>query len=218
MSLLIATPAYAGMVHVDYIHSLLQFRKENISFDLWSVGNESLITRARNRAMSYFYENREKYTHLLYLDADIRLSAEGLRELLSYGKDVIGAAVPLKGSTPDGSANLNIGRELKLISGNLHTTERLGTAVMILSRKAVEALVDKAINEERIYYYGAESDPRELKMYDIFRVGVVGDEYFSEDRWVCEELKALGFELHISNSVITTHHCMHAFRPKVEAV
>ena len=94
MSLLISTPAYAGMVHVDYVHSLLQFRKEGISFDLWSAGNESLITRARNRAVSYFYENREKYTHLMYLDADIRLPADGLRELLSYGKDVIGAAVP----------------------------------------------------------------------------------------------------------------------------
>ena len=45
---LIGTPAYGGMVHTDYVDSLLQYATAHVPFAVMTIGNESLITRARN--------------------------------------------------------------------------------------------------------------------------------------------------------------------------
>jgi hypothetical protein len=60
---MIATPAYGGMVHLDYTLSLLELRAAGIDFTLVGMGNESLITRARNALLSSFHARRA-FTHL----------------------------------------------------------------------------------------------------------------------------------------------------------
>ena len=96
--LLIGTPAYGGMMHSDCVSALLQYQRAGIDFALMSIGNESLITRARNTILSEFHA-RSGFTHLLFLDADVLLPPAGLRRLLASGRDVIGAAVTLIGGT-----------------------------------------------------------------------------------------------------------------------
>ncbi len=81
VNLLIGTPAYAGQVHVDYVSALLVFQRQAIPFTLMTIGNESLITRARNTIISAFHERRE-FTHLLFLDGDVHLPYEGLLRML----------------------------------------------------------------------------------------------------------------------------------------
>lgn len=58
-NLLIGTPAYGGQVHVDYVNSLLVFQRQGIAFTLMTIGNESLITRARNTIISTFHARQE---------------------------------------------------------------------------------------------------------------------------------------------------------------
>lgn len=216
MRLLIGTPAYGGMVHLDYANSLLEFQKNGLDFALASIGNESLITRARNTVMSYFYHHREQFTHLLFLDADIHLPAAGLKRLLDYNKDVVGAAVPTKAYGPDGRPRLNSSGLEKEVSPHLFTTRDLATAVMLLSKDAVVALVEDAIAAGRVYRnkygYDTRESIGEMDMYDIFRVGVVDGVYLSEDYWVCRELKRLGFAAHITDSIQITHYGTHGFR------
>ena len=93
---MIATPAYGGAVHLAYVTSLLAFHAAKIPFALVGMSNESLITRARNALISTF-QARTAFTHLLFLDADVGLPAQGLARMIAAGKDVIGAPVPLKG-------------------------------------------------------------------------------------------------------------------------
>ncbi|HAJ76675.1 MAG TPA: hypothetical protein DCM64_09485 [Gammaproteobacteria bacterium] len=147
MRLLIGTPAYGGIVHLDYVNSLLDYQKNGLNFTLASFGKESLITRARNTIISYFHHNQEHYTHLLYLDADIRLPAADLKTLLSFNKDVIGAAVPQKSYDADGKLAFTVGGFKEKVVEHLYTTERVGTAAMLLSNKAVKELVEKAKRE-----------------------------------------------------------------------
>lgn len=203
---MIGTPAYGGMVHIDYVHALLGYAQQDISYTLVTIGNESLITRARNSLAAMFLE-RPDFTHLLYLDADVYLPAQGLAHMLAAQKDVIGAPVALKGRNAAGARVFNIGRCLGE-DGEFMLVERIGTAALLLSRRAIEALANDAQRDGRVYgpmnALAGESSAR--IQYDIFRVGVHDGEYLSEDYWVCHELRKLGMAIHIAPTVWTRHH------------
>ena len=57
-SLLIATPCYGKVVGEGYLQSLLSsidlLRQNNHQVKVYTLGNESLITRARNNIVAYF--------------------------------------------------------------------------------------------------------------------------------------------------------------------
>jgi hypothetical protein len=188
------------------VEQLLRYQHAGLQFSLITVGNESLITRARNSVISEFHA-RQTHSHLLFLDADVVLPLDGLQQMLASGVDVVGAAVALKGRNPDGSRKFNLGRATGE-AGRLLRVSRTGTAALLLSRQAVDALVEKAIADGRVYQRSSNVRGHEVRAtvhYDVFRVGVVGDEYLSEDYWVCHELRELGFEIHVDPTIVTRH-------------
>ena len=209
--IMIGTPAYGGMVHTDNVKSLLNMQRAGLVCTLMAIGNESLITRGRNSIMAAFAA-RPEFTHLLFLDADVQLAAEGLVRLLQHGKDVIGAPVALKALRPDGSRMFNVGKALGE-DGPLFIVDRIGTAVLLLSRAAVTALVEDARAAGRVYARAATArgDFDAAIHYDVFQVGVIDNEYLSEDYWVCRRLRELGFEVHVDATVVTRHHGTQAF-------
>ena len=67
-NILIGTPAYGGQVHTDYVKSILPLPSVGVNFNVAFVGNQSLITRARNEIFSMFVSNKPKaFSHLLFL-------------------------------------------------------------------------------------------------------------------------------------------------------
>ncbi|HEX9167922.1 MAG TPA: hypothetical protein VF886_03210 [Roseiarcus sp.] len=106
---MVGTPAYGGMVHIDYLRRLFEYTETGIQFELDTIGNESLITRARNAILATFHARRE-LTHLLFLDADTSLPAAGLVRMLMARTPVIGAPVGLKGFDANGNRMWNVGR------------------------------------------------------------------------------------------------------------
>ncbi len=206
VNLLIGTPAYAGQVHVDYVSALLVFQRQAIPFTLMTIGNESLITRARNTIISAFHARRE-FTHLLFLDGDVYLPYEGLARMLQCDKDIVGAPVALKGLGADGRRLFNVGKALGE-DGPLLVTERVGTAALLLSRAAADALVEEAKREQRVYERSDATAPSgtDAIQYDVFRVGVVDGDYLSEDFWICHVLRRLGFQIHVDPTIVTRHN------------
>ncbi len=204
--ILVGTPAYGGMVHTSYLRSLFDFLRAGIAFELTTIGNESLITRARNTILAGFHTRRE-FTHLLFLDADVQLPAEGLARMLDADVPVLGAAVALKAYHPDGSRIWNIGRCLGS-QGRLLKVETVGTAALLLSRAATDALVEDAIATGRTYTPNVPVPTNDAAAlhYDVFRTGVHRGQYLSEDYWACYRLRALGFDVCIDPAVITGHH------------
>ena len=96
-NILIGTPAYGGQVHTDYVKSILPLPSVGVNFNVAFVGNQSLITRARNEIFSMFVSNKTKaFSHLLFLDADMGIDHRHVRKMLDYQLPFIGAAVPLK--------------------------------------------------------------------------------------------------------------------------
>lgn len=204
-NVMIATPAYGGMVHTDFVLALLGYQKAGIRYSLVTLGNESLITRARNTLLSAFH-HRPEFSHLLFLDADVGLPPEGLLAMLAHRRDVIGAPVPLKGRDRNGARIFNLGRAVGEDAG-LTIVERVGTAALLLSRRAVDALVADACAAGRVYerMHTMLGDQGPALQYDVFQVGVVDAEYLSEDYWVCRTLRTLGFAIHVDPEIATQH-------------
>lgn len=205
----IGTPAYNCQIHTAYLRSVLDFSAAGLSFRVFTVGNESLVTRARNTIISEFFRCGQ-FTHLLFLDADVGLAAEGLERLMRSGRDVIGAAVPMKTITREGRRRYNMG-ELIGREGVIARTRWLGTAVLILSRRAVEALVKDAADSGRHYRYRADPEEEEKEYFDVFQVGVVDETYLSEDFWICRRLQELGYDVHVDLGIKPSHHGMYSF-------
>jgi hypothetical protein len=202
--LMIGTPAYGGMVHIDYLSSISEYYRANLNFAVSTIGNESLITRARNSILSKFYEESQ-YTHLLFLDGDVYLPAEGLKRLLSHQVDVVGAAVPLKGYNERGERIFNVGQCLGE-HGGLQIVERIGTAALMMSRAAVNALVAEAEKAGDTYQrLLSRGSPLARIHYDVFKVGVVNGDYLSEDYWACLSLRRMGFQIHFDPEISTRH-------------
>ena len=213
VNLFIATPCYANQCHTDYLHSIMSYHKAGIPFTVFTLGNESLIPRARNSCISYFY-GMMGFSHLLFLDADIYLHADGLIKLLSHDKDVIGAPVALKGFDAAGNPVYNTGKILAEEEGGLIKVDKVGTAVFILSRDAVNELISDAEKNKDVYY----SNPHtrgdansNMKMYDVFKTGVFNGEYDSEDYYVCRTLRRLGFDIYVDTTVSNRHNGNYVF-------
>lgn len=168
LQILIGTPAYGGMVHIDYLNSIIDFNRMKLPITVMSIGNESLVTRGRNTIISYFH-NMKQFTHLFFLDADMGLTAEGLIRLMSHNKNVIGANVALKGENSYNTYGLVD------VENDLARVEKVGTAVLILSKKAVDSLISDATPyQPSSITRGVKAD---FSMFDVFQVGVVKGEY-----------------------------------------
>ena len=70
----IGTPCYGNMLTADYFKSCLQLTalaaSKKIEIQFGTIGNESLVTRARNTLVQLFMDDAQ-YTHLLFIDADL---------------------------------------------------------------------------------------------------------------------------------------------------
>jgi hypothetical protein len=205
-NIMIGTPAYGGMVHIEYLRRLFEYSREGIQFQLDTIGNESLITRARNAILATFHARRE-LTHLLFLDADTSLPASGLIRMLMARAPVIGAPVALKGFDANGARIWNVGRCVG-VTGSLLKVENVGTAALLLSRAACDVLVEDAIAHGRTYARAKTlvGNTDTSVHYDVFRVGVHDKQYLSEDYWVCRRLQTLGFDVLIDPTIVTTHY------------
>jgi hypothetical protein len=94
----IATPMYGGQCTGFYMQSILQLQ-QTLSMRGYQVAlsmmfNESLITRGRNALAHQFLKT--DFTHLLFIDADIRFDPEQVALLFDAHKDVICGIYPKK--------------------------------------------------------------------------------------------------------------------------
>lgn len=156
--LMVGMPCYGCQMHMDATKSLIETMNNGVQFQWVSIGNESLISRARNNIISLFYNSKE-FSHLLFLDADIYISGQDVRKLYDSGKDVIGAAVRLKADnviynfnfdqnknngSPEMEGETLLDEKGNDIGKRYYKVDKLGTAVIMLSRKAVEDVVENA--------------------------------------------------------------------------
>jgi len=99
VKILIGTPCFGGMLHNGYFQSMLElssnFTKLGIPYEVITIGNESLIQRARNGIVAKFMSDNTA-THLMFIDADITFSWISIVKLLLGNKELSGGCYPKK--------------------------------------------------------------------------------------------------------------------------
>lgn len=160
MKIFIATPMYGGMAKNSYTISLqnllVTLSKAGHSIVTTTIGNESLITRARNTLSHKFMAS--DCDALLFIDADHGWDSADVLRMVESGKDFIGAIYPMKGINWD-SVRLaaHLGKDdLEKYSGHFavnllkgdHTfnplepfkVQDIGTGMLFLKRKVFQDL------------------------------------------------------------------------------
>lgn len=139
-NVLICTPCYGGLMYNGYFHSFIQttqfLSQVGIKFGMKTIGNESLITRARNTCVAYFLTHTE-YTHLLFIDADISWEPVNILKLLHANKDVISAVYPKKG--------YNFGKLPQLVQNDPEWANDLSTKLVdyVVNFESAEIKIEK---------------------------------------------------------------------------
>lgn len=98
MKILLATPAYGGLVHTGYHESVLStvsyFQREFPGFEfVSSILSLSLISTARNVLASQVLAD-ESFTHILFIDADMGFGPSLVARMLARNKPVVGIVAP----------------------------------------------------------------------------------------------------------------------------
>jgi hypothetical protein len=98
MKLLIGTPAYGGMLTINYAISMIEstrnFIRDKVDFHVYALGNESLINRGRNTIANFAMQG--DYDKLLFIDSDIGWTYDDLCFVLNSNKPIIGGTYPMK--------------------------------------------------------------------------------------------------------------------------
>ena len=206
-------PMYGGLLSEATMHGLLQLQQwsyeRGVGFRFQSMGNESLITRARNTIVSMMMDQQDYVaTHLLFIDADIGFSAQNIERLLCSEKDVACGVYPRKhiylekikkileetpNATPDEIEARALGYNINFDNPNdlrgengFFKVNEAATGMMLVKREVFRTMFKKF--PERKY----ETDQivngthyRSDNCYDLFAVGpyeTLGQKrYLSED-------------------------------------
>ena len=97
--LVILTPCFGGMCHVNYmtclINTMTLFRQVNFPIQIEFCKNDSLVSRARNNLVARAL-NDSKTTHIMFIDNDISWDPFDVLKLILADKELIGGIYPLK--------------------------------------------------------------------------------------------------------------------------
>lgn len=145
--LFVATPMYGGMCTGHYTQSLLQLQnlmqRNKIDMAISFVFNESLITRGRNALVHNFLNSG--FTHMMFIDADIRFDPNDVIPMILADKDVICGIYPKKEinwQLVHKAAQVNVAAEhLKYYSGShvVNLLDGAGQATFIANEPAIIA-------------------------------------------------------------------------------
>lgn len=200
-SVLIATPAYGGQVSVPYVQSIMAIRDycqdHAISMDVLLASNESLINRARNNLVATFMAL--DFDTLMFLDADIELSAESFARLLRM-QGVRGAPVAMKHNF---FVSLNVfkdGQQLKPAEtpSEPFTADFVGTGCLLVDKTVLTSV---ALSQRLPRY----TDPIVGDVVEYFPTFVDDGVLLSEDYGFCRILHRAGIPIWVC-PVPTRHY------------
>lgn len=146
----IATPAYGEQVSVYYARSLARVfaiaSAQQIPVTYSAIGNESLVTRARNEMVGSFMESDS--THLMFIDADISFDPMDVFTLALHKRDLVAAAYPTKGLAFERGLNISDEAELRkavinyVINFNPEQTKKAKKSNGMLDVKLYDGLLE----------------------------------------------------------------------------
>lgn len=234
----VATPMYGGLANQRYIESIMMFmnqcKTENVSITFAFMGNESLITRARNAMTHEFLKT--PCTHLFFIDADIGFRSIDAMRMLRADKDIIAGVYPKKDinwpavaqAVKDGVQPMDLPRYtgdfvvnvdhvpeggLRVPTNEPFPVANAGTGLMLIKRRVFEELKDKVpfyINNMTTQNMGLLHSE---KIAEFFATSIdpTHNVLLSEDYHFCQLWKKHGGEVHIAPWANLSHNGTYEF-------
>ena len=245
--LYLGMPMYGGMLSENTLHGVLGLQtwtyQQGVGMKLQTMGNESLITRARNTIVSMFLDDQNYIgTHLLFIDSDIGFQPENIERLIRADKDIVCGIYPRKcihwdkvihavkekpEITEDEVAfkalgyNLNFedSQKIKLQNGFCEVMEA-ATGMMLIKRevfrKMKKAYPERKYKSDQIVNGKSYSSDN---CYDLFGVGKLpwdkGERYLSEDYYFSRLWSKIGGKIWADISMPLQHQGMMHFNGHV---
>jgi hypothetical protein len=210
--LAICTPCYGGQVTEKHYVSMVSYTiacmRNNMTFSLETMANESLVTRARNNLVAKCMMN-PKITHILFIDADVGFDAESIFKLIAHDKDVVGGIYPKKTFEPNYVFNPSTDSAR---DGDLIEVEDIGTGFLLIKRKVIQTMFDKF---PKLKYNNSINidNAAEPFMYALFDTSIdKHGNYLSEDYTFCERWRELGGKIYADTSIGLSHTGYYSFQ------
>lgn len=221
----IATPCYGGMVTQSYMQSIIGCMAESeasgFRLTLSMLGDDALITRARNTLLHQFFAHSDA-SHILFIDSDIGFHARDIATLLATDKPVIGAAYPLKahywndrtiallqrGEPPETACLRYVGECVALDDAGteaLVPVAYVGTGFLLIRREVVAKMI-KAYPQTRYRRIDAPDAPSEqfFALFDCM-IDPETQTYLSEDFAFCQRWRSLGNTVWLHRGIQISH-------------
>jgi hypothetical protein len=240
-NILLATPCYGNMMTRNFFHSVLKLKdickSVDINVDISTIGNESLITRARNYFVSLILAN-PTYTHLLFIDSDITFDPLSVVRMVQSEKMLVAGAYPKKHIDWNRASDLyktekiseNVEPQLYDYAINIVTdasTQTIpivdgflkvsyaATGFMLIKREVLEKMVSsfpelKYTNDVTGYFNGSNDN-----LFYAFFDCIIDDKskrYLSEDYAFCQRWLQLGGEIWVDLLCDLSHCGSYNFR------
>lgn len=217
VKLLICTPCYGGMCSEGYMMSIIKLLAElnnkNITFAVKTIGNESLISRARNALSSEFLMS--DFTHLLFIDSDIEFEPIQVLRLLINNKPISCGAYPVKNinydrisynlqKNPDRikdidyikSSGVEFATHIKNpdLKNGWFKTEYAATGFLLIKKHVFEKILKDNPN---ISYRNEVQGYGMTEFFEFFPVGIDPDtrQYLSEDYYFSKLARKSNFDI-----------------------
>ena len=234
MNIVIAIPCYNGNISTLTLHSILNslswFNNSGHNVRLETLPNESLISRARNKFVTKFLENKEFIgTHLLFIDADIGFNIDNLKRIIELNKEVVTCTYPVKGLyweklLKNIKKNSNISEQTMrdyllqfnvnlypntIIKNGFARVKESATGFMMIQREVFITIMQKFPHLKYKPDLRSGIEGSEVA-YDFFPVGCYKEKngetrYLSEDYYFCRLWEECGGEIWTDLSTPITH-------------
>lgn len=233
-NVLVGVPVFGGMLQYRCANSLIQLDKflaeQGIAHRIQFISNDALIPRVRTRFanIAVFDPDKagRKFTHLLFIDADISFNAPDVLTMLTADKPIIALPYSKKGINwqavakaarhgipPEGlhqyAGVACIDSDKPFGVDKIIPIRHAGTGVMLI-QTSVFVKMAEAHPEWKYKMCAAEIVDRgtkETEAIDFFRIGIYPEtsEYLSEDYYFIEDARAMGFETYLVPNALTIH-------------
>lgn len=221
MKLLVCTPAFGGHITSLYLQSMIMttsgLLNDGISFAIYTIENESLISRARNKCAMYALEHG--FDRLFFIDADMIWNYEDFKRIVNSDKLIVGGTYPIKeypicinwnplrdnGFFPLSRSEVNFKDFRKQYADKDGEVEVLHIPTGFM---AIQCSVFKDLAESGrvVPYYYKESHSSAVKTsFEFFPVRVTEQEYESEDWAFCRIAREAGFKIYLQTKSVCGH-------------
>lgn len=224
MKIFIGTPMYGGIAKNNYVIGLqnliVKLSQAGHQISTTTVGNESLITRARNTIAHKFIKS--DFDALLFIDGDHGFNADDILKMIESDKELIGAPYPMKGINWDsvrlaalvGKQNLeaysghfaiNLTREEQdFNSQEPFEVKDIGTGMMFIKREVFDRVrpLCKTYKHNSVGDLGIEFGEQITEYFTTF---IEDDILLSEDYAFCNMWRKVGGRVWSAPWVRITH-------------